>query len=158
MPACLQGGHIALKYLFQASVAPAACIALSTWLEPSFNKQVSRTGRIQLQMKVAHMLHTNYEAWHDGVLMSLITVCDRELQGSTDSPGTWHSRCIAAIAPSAEHSGPSKGERCSNHQHFDAGLARHCCFDSQLALVPLLCRIEAGGFQKLQWHAAQHMC
>ncbi|CAL8469253.1 g8794 [Coccomyxa elongata] len=34
-----QGGHIALKYLFQASVAPAACIALSTWLEPSFNKQ-----------------------------------------------------------------------------------------------------------------------
>lgn len=30
----LQGGHVALKYALTARRAPAACIALSTWLEP----------------------------------------------------------------------------------------------------------------------------
>ncbi|KAK9908056.1 hypothetical protein WJX75_002248 [Coccomyxa subellipsoidea] len=40
-----QGGHIALKYLFQAQTAPAACIALSTWLEPTYNKQVPESSK-----------------------------------------------------------------------------------------------------------------
>lgn len=37
-----QGGHVSLKYLFNAKHLPAACIALSTWLEPTFNREVSK--------------------------------------------------------------------------------------------------------------------
>ena len=36
-----QGGHIALKSLFKASQPLAACIALSTWLEPGLNWEVT---------------------------------------------------------------------------------------------------------------------
>jgi predicted esterase len=37
-----QGGHISLKFLFDAKRPPAACIALSTWLEPTFNQEVTQ--------------------------------------------------------------------------------------------------------------------
>lgn len=36
-----QGGHVSLNYLPTARVAPAGCIALSTWLVPDPNLQVS---------------------------------------------------------------------------------------------------------------------
>ena len=36
-----QGGHVSLNYLPSARVAPAGCIALSTWLVPDPNLQVS---------------------------------------------------------------------------------------------------------------------
>ena len=39
-----QGGHIALKSLFKAKQPLAACIALSTWLEPGMNLEVMQTG------------------------------------------------------------------------------------------------------------------
>ena len=35
-----QGGHIALKSMFKAQQPLAACVALSTWLEPGFNGEV----------------------------------------------------------------------------------------------------------------------
>ncbi|CAL5229963.1 g13394 [Coccomyxa viridis] len=41
-----QGGHIALKSLFKASQPLAACIALSTWLEPGLNWEV-RTPKVR---------------------------------------------------------------------------------------------------------------
>ena len=38
-----QGGHISLKSLFKIKQPLAACIALSTWLEPGLNWEVRWT-------------------------------------------------------------------------------------------------------------------
>ena len=40
-----QGGHISLKSLFRMKQPLAACIALSTWLEPSLNWEVRWTSQ-----------------------------------------------------------------------------------------------------------------
>ena len=103
--ACLQGGHIALKYLFQASVAPAACIALSTWLEPSFNKQVSTA--YSCKSSLLNVPCAKRETWCYWLLgVWGYAVCDRGLQGSKDIPGARHGRPIAACAIGTEHSSP----------------------------------------------------
>ena len=39
-----QGGHVSLNYLPNARHPPAGCIALSTWLVPDLNLQVSLPG------------------------------------------------------------------------------------------------------------------
>ncbi|KAK9825894.1 hypothetical protein WJX81_002532 [Elliptochloris bilobata] len=47
-----QGGHVALKYSLTAQRAPAACVALSTWLEP--DTQTASTANLATKYFLGH--------------------------------------------------------------------------------------------------------
>lgn len=46
LPLCSQGGHVALKAALTHTPPLAACVAMSTWLEPS-RFEVGRGGFVQ---------------------------------------------------------------------------------------------------------------